>query len=648
MILNGVIGLKSKHEKDLSISQYQLYLFNQGKNYYSYNSLGAHIIKTANKNKTRFSVWAPNAIQVNIVGDFNGWSSNANQMELLGQSGIWELTLDGIPEGSLYKYEVHSMDGSIFLKTDPYGFCSEVRPKNASILYDINGYEWGDKEWMDSKPDSPLYDKPLSIYEMHMGSWKRKQDGSFLTYREYAKQLVDYIYDMGYTHIELLPIAEHPYDGSWGYQVTGYFCPTSRFGRPKDFMYFVDMCHQRGIGVILDWVPAHFPKDSWGLARFDGTPLYEYADSRLGEHKEWGTYVFNFGKPEVLSFLISSAIFWLDIYHIDGLRVDAVSSMLYLDYGRKPGEWIPNEHGGNENLKAAAFLQKLNKAVYDDFPSTLMIAEESTSWPMVSKPTYMGGLGFSHKWNMGWMHDILDYMSLDPLFRKGNHNRLTFSMTYAFSENFILPLSHDEVVHGKKSLINKMPGDYRSKFANLRLLYGYMMAHPGKKLLFMGSEFGQFVEWRFYSALDWNLLEYEMHNKLLSFVKDLNHLYRREPPLWENDYSWEGFKWINADDSQRSIISFIRFAKDPPEQIIVVCNFTPVVWNDYIIGVPSLGDYSEILNSDSTKYGGSGIANPSVIIAHPTPWQSFSYSLRIKVPPLGALYLKLIKKETDD
>lgn len=639
--------MEDADKKNTMISQYHLYLFNKGENYYSYNVLGAHIIKSMGGNTVRFGVWAPNAAAVAVVGDFNNWDGTANPMERIGTSGIWQAFIDDVPEGSLYKYEIHTADGSVLLKTDPFGFYSELRPNNASIVYEISGYQWGDDDWIKYRFDTPFHERPISIYEVHLGSWKQKDDGSFLTYREYADQLIDYVCDMGYTHIELLPITEYPYDGSWGYQVTGYFSPTSRYGTPRDFMYFVDMCHQRGIGVILDWVPAHFPKDMNGLARFDGTPLYEYSDPRLGEHKEWGTYVFDYGKPQVLSFLISSAIFWMDIYHIDGLRVDAVSSMLYLDYGRKPGEWIPNKYGGRENLEAVSFLQKLNDAVYRNFPGALMIAEESTAWPMVSRPTNIGGLGFSHKWNMGWMHDMLDYMSLDPFFRRGSHNRLTFSMTYAFSENFILPLSHDEVVHGKKSLIEKMPGDYKSKFAGLRLLYGYMMAHPGKKLLFMGGEFGQFIEWRFYSGLDWNLLEYEMHSKLLCYVRDINHLYKREAALWEVDGGWQGFKWINSDDCDRSTISFIRSGTDPCDKLIIICNFTPVVWDDYIIGVPLSGNYNVILNSDDIKYGGSGTVNVKTVTSMASPWQSFPYSLKIDVPPLSALYIKYAGRTAD-
>lgn len=626
-------------QNSLSISKYQLHLFNAGKNFYSYHILGAHIFKVCDKTIVRFAVWAPNALSVSVVGDFNGWDGNKNPMEHLYMSGVWQVFLDNVPEYSNYKYEICTQSGEVNLKTDPYGFYSELRPHNASKVYCIGDYEWSDESWVSFRMSNPLFDRPVSIYEVHLGSWKQKDDGSFLSYREF-EDLVNYVCDMGYTHIELLPITEHPLDDSWGYQVTGYFAVTSRFGTPRDFMHFINLCHNKGIGVILDWVPAHFPKDANGLARFDGTALYEYEDSRIGEHREWGTYVFNYSRNEVISFLISSAMFWLDMYHIDGLRVDAVSSMLYLDYCRKNGEWIPNKYGGRENLEAVDFLKKLNEAVYADFPNILMIAEESTSWPQVTSPPYSGGLGFSSKWDMGWMHDVLDYMSIDPYFKKGSHNKITFSMMYAFTENFILPLSHDEVVHEKKSLIDKMPGDYLSKFGNLRLLYGYMISHPGKKLLFMGGEFGHFIEWRFYSGLDWNLLDYEMHYKLKLYVKELNHLYLKEKALWEKDKGWEGFKWINPDDADRSILTFIRSGKNTEEDIVVVCNFTPVTWEEYVIGIPVYGEFEEILNSDDKKYGGSGVKNEENMRADNIPWQSFPYSLKIKVPPLAVMYLK--------
>lgn len=645
----GVVPLKGEaHNSDILISKYQLHLFSQGENFYSYRMLGAHMFSEQGKTLVRFAVWAPNAVSVSVVGDFNSWDGNKNVMEQLETSGVWYTVIEEICELDIYKYEIHTKDGNVLLKTDPYGFYSEVRPGNASRVISLEDYRWGDDEWMNARAEGNPLKKPLSIYEVHLGSWKQHDDGSFLTYRELADELVDYVCDMGYTHLELLPITEYPFDGSWGYQVTGYFAATSRFGDPKDFMYFIEKCHKRGIGVILDWVPAHFPKDANGLARFDGTALYEYEDSRLGEHKEWGTYVFNYKINEVISFLISSAMFWLDVYHIDGLRVDAVSSMLYLDYMRRGGEWVQNRFGGRENLEAVDFIKKLNEAVYTDFPNILMIAEESTSWPMVTKPPYTGGLGFSYKWNMGWMHDILDYMSLDPLFRKGSHDKLTFSMMYAFSENYILPFSHDEVVHGKKSLIGRIPGEYTEKFSNLRLLYGYMMAHPGKKLIFMGGEFGQFIEWRFYSGLDWHLLNYDSHSKLQLFVKDLNHLYRKEKALWQNDASWEGFNWINPDDSGRSVLSFIRKGENDEDDIIAVCNFTPVTLENYIIGVPYSGEYTEVLNSDDLIYGGSGVLNEKRIAAQKLPWTSFPCSLSIKIPPLAVIYLKCARKFEED
>lgn len=622
------------------IAESDIDLFRSGENYHSYRMLGAHIFKTRKGPSVRFAVWAPNARRVSVVGDFNGWDGDKNPMT--DRLGIWETVIAGVSEGSLYKYEIHKMGGGSVLKSDPYGFCSEVRPHNASIVADIGGHRWRDGEWLENRASGDLLHEAVSIYEVHLGSWRNHEDGSFLSYHELSQDLVDYVREMGYTHIELLPVMEHPLDDSWGYQVTGYFAPTSRYGSPDGFMDFVDRCHGSGIGVILDWVPAHFPKDENGLGRFDGTALYEYADPRIGEHKEWGTYVFDYGKPEVVSFLISNAIFWMDMYHVDGLRVDAVTSMLYRDYGRKSGEWLPNKYGGRENIEAVDFLRRLNENIYRSFPDAFMAAEESTAWPMVSKPPYDGGLGFSNKWDMGWMHDTLDYMSTDPLFRKGGHSKLTFSMMYAFSENFILPLSHDEVVHGKKSLIEKMPGSYEQKFANLRLLYGYMMSHPGKKLLFMGDEFGQFVEWRFYSGLDWNLLDYDMHRKMREYVKYLNHLYRDERALWERDTGWDGFTWINPNDSERSVISYVRHGEREGDDVVVACNFTPVVRNDYLIGVRQGGKYVEILNSDDMEFGGTGVRNGSPLEAEETPWQSFPYSLRIKLGPLSALYFKCI------
>lgn len=619
------------------ITDYQVYLFNEGTNYHSYKMMGAHI----NEKGCYFLVWAPNAKRVSVVGDFNSWDGFANEMKMYGSSGLWYCYIEGVKEYDNYKYMIETQKGDILLKSDPYAFYSELRPNNASKVYNLEGYKWEDKKWQDYKKKNSFYDKPVLIYEVHPGSWRRKK-GEFLSYRELAKELVCYVKEMGYTHIELMPIKEHPFDGSWGYQVTGYYSPTSRYGTPKDFMYFIDICHQNNIGVILDWVPAHFPRDSFSLARFDGTCLYEHENPLKGEHPQWGTYIFNYGRNEVKSFLISNAIFWLDYYHIDGLRVDAVTSMLYLDYARENGKWIPNVYGGKENLEAIDFMKKLNEAVFKEFPNTLMIAEESTSWPMVTKPTYIGGLGFNYKWNMGWMHDILEYMSMDPIHRKWHHNKLTFSLTYAFSENFILPLSHDEVVHGKKSLLDKMPGDYNQKFANLRVLFGYMIAHPGKKLLFMGGEFGQFIEWKYYDSLDWNLLEYESHRKLQSYVKSLNKFYIENPSLWEVDFSWDGFRWIDHCDYTQSIIVFQRIAKKQDDFIICLFNFTPVLRENYRIGVPLPGEYIEVFNSDKIEFGGTGLCNEGSIMSEDVKWHNCSFSINIKVPPLSAIFFKLV------
>ena len=636
--LMEVIMERSLNSTNLVINEDMLRAFNAGEASDAYCYLGAHLYKHEDFSGVRFAVWAPDATAVSVVGDFNGWNGSVNSMEKVGNSGVWQCYIPHIPEESLYKYQIRSKDNQEFLKTDPYGFYDELRPNTASKTYDISNFNWDDGEWLRRRETADIYNKPISIYEVHLGSWKRNQDGGFMSYREFG-ELIDYVCDMGYTHIELMPITEHPLDDSWGYQVTGYYSVTSRFGTPREFCNFVDQCHKRGIGVILDWVPSHFPKDFHGLGKFDGTPLYEYADSRLGEHKGWGTYVFNYRRYEVVSFLMSSAMFWLDVYHIDGLRVDAVSSMLYLNYGRDEGEWIPNYYGGVENLEAINFVKKLNEKVYQRFPNVMMIAEEATSWPSVTGPTYTGGLGFSHKWNMGWMNDILKYMELDPLFRSGNHNLLTFSMMYAFSENFILPLSHDEVVHGKKSLLSKMPGCYKDKFSNLRTLYGFMMGHPGKKLTFMGGEFGQFIEWRFYSQLDWNLLDYELHYKLKDYVKELNHLYLREKGLWEKDTGWEGFRWINPNDKDRSVISFIRSGVDRENDIVIICNFTPVRRDNYILGVTSQGNYVELLNSDDHRFGGSGITNNSVY-SQETAWLDYPYSISVTLPPLSVIYLK--------
>jgi 1,4-alpha-glucan branching enzyme len=623
----------------LPITSTEVYLFNEGSHCRSYQVLGAHLTVEAGTPGVRFAVWAPNASQIRVVGDFNGWQGSDHQMSRVESSGIWQLFVPGIGEGILYKYEITGPDGQVFLRADPYAFWAECPPATASKVCRLSGYEWGDGEWQAAKGEG-LYRKPTLIYEVHLGSWRRKPTGEVLTYRELAEELVEYAADMGYTHIELLPVMEHPFGGSWGYQSTGYFAATSRYGTPQDFMYFIDRCHQRGLGVIVDWVPGHFCKDCHGLWRFDGTALYESGWPERGENRQWGTANFDFGRREVWSFLISNAIFWLDAYHIDGLRVDAVANMLYLDYGKQEGEWIPNYYGGNGNLDAIEFLKKLNMAVFKHYPATLMIAEESTSWPMVTWPVDVGGLGFNFKWNMGWMNDMLRYMSMEPVHRKWSHNLITFSFMYAFSENFVLPLSHDEVVHGKKSLLDKMPGDYWQKFANLRLLYGYMMAHPGKKLLFMGGEFGQFIEWNYEQSLDWHLLDYELHAKLHDYVGQLNRLYKQEPSLWQLDYGWQGFAWIDPHDYSQSVISFMRKAEDADDFLVIVCNFTPVVRDDYRIGVPRQGVYEEIFNSDWAVFGGSDQKNGAAIATDALAWHNQPLSIKLRLPPLGVVYLR--------
>ncbi len=624
------------------ITEEQIYLFHEGTNYKSYHMLGAHRMEQDRQSGVRFSVWAPNANWVSVVGDFNGWDIQANPMHMIRESGIWELFIPGIEEGQLYKYALGSASGEVLYKSDPYAYYNELRPNTASIVYDIGGFPWKDETWMNRRKEKPLMNQPMLIYEVHPGSWKQKEDGSFLNFRELAATLVDYVVDMGYTHIELMPMMEHPFDGSWGYQVTGYYAVTSRYGTPKDFMYFVDYCHQKGIGVILDWVPGHFPKDAHGLARFDGTSLFEHPDPRRGEHPHWGTLIFDYGRLEVQSFLISNAIFWLEYYHVDGFRVDAVTSMLYLDYGRE--EWLPNIYGGNENLEAAALLKRLNEIVYSQFPATLMIAEDSSQWPLVTAPTSSGGLGFLYKWNMGWMNDTLRYTSMDPIYRKWNHNLLTFSLTYAFSENYILPLSHDEVVHGKRSLLNKMPGEYHEKFAGLRCLLGYMMAHPGKKLTFMGGEFGQFIEWRYDAELDWLLLDYEMHQKMKDYVKALNHFYQSQPPLWEDDGGWSGFEWICPDDNNQSVLAFLRKSRSKQDYLLVAVNFTPVQRNDYRIGVPKAKGFREIFNSDDAGYGGNGYRNTDLIKPENVPYHGYEQSVALSLPPLSVVFYKPVKQ----
>ena len=625
--------------------EYQLpvYLFHEGKNYEAYRFFGVHKIK---KGTYAFRVWAPHAVGVAVAGDFNDWSETANPMTPIAPE-IWEAVVDGVSKYDCYKYAIQTTDGRLLMKADPYAVHQETRPGTASKVYDLPSYKWTDSDWFARQKEVSVLDKPVNIYEIHFGSWKQHEDGTFLTYREMADTLVPYVKNMGYTHIEMMPIMEYPFDGSWGYQVTGYFAPTSRYGTPDDFMYFVNKCHENGIGVILDWVPAHFPKDSFGLYEFDGEACYEYADPNKGEHKQWGTRVFDYGRTEVQSFLMSSALFWLEVYHVDGLRVDAVASMLYLDYGREDGEWSPNTYGGRENLEAVAFIKKLNETIFGEHGDVLMIAEESTSWPMVSKPVYLGGLGFNFKWNMGWMNDCLRYFSLDGLFRKFNHDCLTFSFFYAFSENFVLPISHDEVVHGKCSLINKMPGTYEEKFAGVRSFLAYMMAHPGKKLLFMGQEFGQFIEWNYKQELDWLLLDYDMHRKLKEFSRTLNRFYKRNPTMWEIDYSWEGFSWISSDDSANSVIAFRRIDKNGDE-LIAVCNFTPVTREKYRIGVPEKGTYRIVLNTDSTEFGGSGTKIQKTYTSKPIPMHSFEQSISLTLPGLSVVYLKKQGKKTDN
>lgn len=622
------------------ITDFDLYLFNEGSHHKIYEKLGAHPHTVNGRRGTHFAVWAPSAKSVSVVCNYNYWDGRSHPMQPVGCSGVWTVFIPDIAAGEMYKYEIKTHSDQLFLKADPYAFYSELRPGTASAVYDLDGYEWHDSEWIKSRDTSNTFGKPVSIYEVHLGSWARSSDNNFLTYRELADRLVAYAADMGYTHIELMPVSEHPLDDSWGYQVTGYYSVTSRFGSPEDFMYLVDQCHSHGIGVIMDWVPAHFPKDAHGLAKFDGTSLYEHDDPRQGEHPDWGTLIFNYNRHEVRNFLISNAVFWFEKYHIDGMRVDAVASMLYLDYGKKNGEWIPNEFGGNQNLGAVEFLKQLNSTVFKYFPGIIMIAEESTSWPMITKPPFTGGLGFSYKWNMGWMNDYLRYVSMDPVYRKYHHNLITFSIMYAMSENFILVLSHDEVVHGKRSMIGKMPGDYWQKFAGLRVTYGYMFGHPGKKLMFMGNEFGQFIEWNFKQSLDWHLLGYEMHSKLKDYIRDLNKLYTTEKAMYEIDHSYDGFEWLDCNDSDHSIISFLRKGSSNDDTLVFVCNFTPIVYNNYRIGVPYDAHYAEILNSDSELYGGSNVGNLGGVRSENIEHQQRPYSISINVPPLAVVVFK--------
>ena len=630
--------MSTKTTKKHSENDVPLYLFHEGSNSNAYEYFGSH---RKNKNTVVFRVWAPDAKNVSVTGDFNDWSETENPMKQLKNSGgVWETEIKNIKPYDMYKYCITAADGRTLMKCDPYGFHMETRPGTATKYYEIDDcYEWHDEKWVEGRNGKNIYESPVNIYEIHAGSWKQYDDGNFYSYRALADSLVPYVKKMGYTHIEFMPLTEYPFDGSWGYQVTGYFAATSRYGEPKDLMYLVDKCHENGIGVILDWVPAHFPKDANGLYEFDGGPLYEYSDPRKGEHYGWGTRVFDFGKNEVRSFLMSSASFWLKKYHLDGIRIDAVASMLYLDYDRKDGEWVPNKNGGNENLEAVEFLQKLNENIFRDFPYAMMIAEESTSWPMVTKPVFSGGLGFNFKWNMGWMNDILRYFSLDGFFRKYNHDCITFSMFYAFSENFVLPISHDEVVHGKKSLIDKMPGSYDEKFAGVRAFLGYMMAHPGKKLMFMGQEFGQFIEWNYEKGLDWLLLDYPKHRALQNYFKKINEFYKANPAFWQIDYSWEGFSWISSDDKDNSVIAFRRI-DEKGKEIIVVCNFTNVERCDYRIGIPKKGAYKIVFNSDDVDFGGEGKGNKGKLKTESINMHGFEQSISLDLPPMSAIYIK--------
>jgi 1,4-alpha-glucan branching enzyme len=616
------------------LGEIDLHLVGEGRHEQLYEKLGAHVTDDG----VTFAVWAPNATKVSVVGEWNSWDGRANPMEQRGVSGIWETLVADAPEGALYRYELTTHDGKLLLKSDPYAFAAELPPGNASRIF-RSRYEWADDEWMEQRRAAEPLTAPMSIYEVHLGSWRRTLENQSLSYRELATQLGAYAKDLCFTHVELLPVMEHPYSGSWGYQVTGYFAPTARFGDPDDFRAFVDELHQQGIGVILDWVPAHFPRDDWALARFDGTALYEHEDPRRGAHPEWGTLVFNYGRNEVRNFLLANAVYWLREFHADGLRVDAVASMLYLDYSRKEGEWVPNEFGGREDLDAVAFLQQLNEVVYGREPGIVSAAEESTAWPGVSRPVYLGGLGFGFKWNMGWMHDTLDYIQREPIHRRFHHHQLTFSLVYAFSENFILPLSHDEVVHGKRSLVDKLPGDRWQKMANLRALYAYMWAHPGKQLLFMGCEIAQWREWNAETSLDWHLLEEADHQGVQSLVRDLNRVYRETPALWQNDSEPSGFRWLEPNDAAANVLAFARLGKDPKKPLVCVCNLSPVPRYGYRVGMPVRGRWLEALNTDSTFYGGTGEGNLGEVKAEALPWHDQPFSAELTLPPLGVVWL---------
>jgi 1,4-alpha-glucan branching enzyme len=623
------------------LAEADLSRFNAGDDPSAYEALGAHPHTIDGTSGIHFAVWAPNARWVSVVGNFNHWDGRRHQMRVVGSSGVWEIFVPDLGAGELYKYEIKTREGHLSLKADPYAFAAELRPKTASVTADLGRHVWKDDAWLERRAKTDILNQPVSIYEVHLGSWMRDpaEPERFLTYRELAHKLVDHVQKLGVTHIELMPVAEHPLDISWGYQVTGYFAPSARFGTPEEFMEFVDAMHQHGIGVLMDWVPAHFPRDEHGLAFFDGTFLYEHDDARMREHKDWGTLIFNYGRHEVRSFLIANAVFWFDKYHLDGLRVDAVASMLYRDYSRKEGEWAPNCHGGRENYEAIEFLRMTNETVFKCFPGAMMIAEESTAWAGVSRPTYMGGLGFNFKWNMGWMNDFLSYMSKDPVHRKYHQDLITFALLYAFHENFVLVLSHDEVSHLKRSLLNKMPGDMWQQFANLRSLLAFMFGHPGKKLLFMGTEIGPWNEWNCEQSLDWHLLEHEPHQKLLKFMSDINHIYRDQRALWEQDYGWEGFEWIDFTDSENSVISFIRWAREREQFVVFVCNFTPVPRPGYRIGVPGAGRYRKILDTDSDAYWGSNAFPTTEYAADEIAWHGKPASIALDLPPLSTILL---------
>jgi 1,4-alpha-glucan branching enzyme len=638
-----VVEIDDAYRYGRVLTDFDLHLLGEGTHHRAFQKLGAHRVTIGTTAGVHFAVWAPNADRVSVIGDFNGWDGRVHSMRLLAPSGIWEIFIPDLGEGEKYKFEIRARGGTILKKTDPYGVAFEVPPQSAALVHDISRYEWHDTAWMAERPAHGTWlEQPMAVYEVHLGSWARvpEEGNRFLTYREMAHRLVPYVKDMGFTHIELLPVMEHPFSGSWGYQVLGFFAPTSRFGPPEDFKLFVDVCHQAGLGVILDWVPGHFPKDAHGLAKFDGTALYEHEDPRQGEHQDWGTLIFNYGRHEVRNFLLSNALFWLEEYHIDGLRVDAVASMLYLDYSRQPGQWVPNAYGGRENLDAITFLQQLNSLTHGEHAGTLTAAEESTAFPGVSRPVHLGGLGFTFKWNMGWMHDILKYMHEDPIHRRWHHNLVTFSALYMHSENFILPFSHDEVVHGKGSMLDKVPGDVWQKRASLRMLYGYMYGHPGKKLLFMGNEFGQWREWNHDRSLDWHLLDDPAHEALRRYVQALNWHYHAEPALHQVDFDPAGFRWIDCNDNENSVVSILRFARNRAECVAMVFNFTPVVRTQYRIGVPEPGFYAELLNSDASNYGGSNVGNGGGVDAEPIAAHGFDQSLRLTIPPLGCLLLK--------